>query len=142
MSRNLPSAEIGPAQFTTFFFSRGAVMAEGMNILDQDYAQLSRALVEFAQQLLEKQGEFYPFAAIMDKDGKVGLVGADIGVEQPKSTDLLAFLSGALRAKAREGGIGTEQTTHILGGQEPGSRYLSVRRSVPCRKSRMVRAEI
>ncbi len=71
----------------------------------QDFAKLSRALVEVARPLLEKHGEFNPFAMTMDAGGGIAMFAADIGVEMPKASELLAFLSAALRARADDGKI-------------------------------------
>jgi hypothetical protein len=68
---------------------------------DDELAMLLGTLVSAGQQFLKTQrGEFLPFAATIGLDGKTGMVGADIGIEHPQSTDMIAFLRGALRAQA------------------------------------------
>lgn len=87
---------------------------------EQDFSMLSRVMVQFAQELLQKQGEFYPFAATMDETGKVGVLGADIGIERPKTTELLTFLLQALRARAQQGGIRAYGICVNVGARLPG----------------------
>lgn len=55
--------------------------------------------------MLAKHGEFFPFAATMDNAGNVAHVGADTGEEQPKSQDVIDFLTAALREQAKTGEI-------------------------------------
>ena len=71
----------------------------------KDFAELSRALVDVARSLIEKQGGFSPFAMTMDEGGGVAMFLADTGVGMPKASDLLVFLSAALRAMATGGKI-------------------------------------
>jgi hypothetical protein len=48
--------------------------------------------------MLEKQGEFYPFGAVMSTSGKGGLLGADPGqCEHPASAVVLATMLGGIR---------------------------------------------
>jgi hypothetical protein len=87
---------------------------------DQDFTKITGALVPAAQELLDTRGTFYPFAATMDCSGNVALLGADIGSEHPNVTDLLAFLSGALRARAKEGDIRACGICLNVGARLPG----------------------
>jgi len=50
----------------------------------------------FAQQQLDKHGEFYPYAVVVDADGQQRMVAADTGDEQPASADLISTLIAAL----------------------------------------------
>jgi hypothetical protein len=60
-------------------------------------------LVKAGQTLLQSQrGEFIPFAAFTNSDGNAEMLHGDIGIEQPKSTDVIEFLRGALRAMAQQ----------------------------------------
>ena len=67
--------------------------------------ELLNALVPFAQEMLSKHGEFYPFAASMDLDGEISCVAGDTGDEQPGSEDVIELLSEGLRDEARQGKI-------------------------------------
>jgi hypothetical protein len=70
---------------------------------DDELAMLVGVLVKTGQTLLKKQrGEFIPFAAFTNSDGKAEMLGADIGIEQPESTDVIDFLRGTLRAMAQQ----------------------------------------
>jgi hypothetical protein len=41
-------------------------------------------LLPFAQQQLEKHGEFFPFAASIDSSGALAMVAVDLGDEHPR----------------------------------------------------------
>lgn len=59
----------------------------------------------FAQSMLERSGEFYPFGAHIDADGKMTAVGGHDGKEHPLPQDLYQFLASALTTGARNGEI-------------------------------------
>ncbi len=65
--------------------------------------ELVNYLMSFADEMLTKSGEFYPFAAIVNTDGIVEARGAYDGVEHPQSIDILAILEEALRAEVARG---------------------------------------
>ena len=67
-----------------------------------DMDNMLDAALPFAQQMLAKHGEFYPYAVSMSADGQVAMVAADIGKEKPASLDLLAVLYQRLAAEAKE----------------------------------------
>lgn len=50
----------------------------------------------FAQQQLDKHGEFYPYAVVVDADGQQRMVAADTGSDRPASADLITALIAAL----------------------------------------------
>jgi hypothetical protein len=87
---------------------------------DEDSTQLTSTLVPFAQEMLAKHGEFYPFAATMDKNGKIAQVAADIGSERPESRELIAFLNEALRVQAARGMIRACGICYNVGARLPG----------------------
>jgi hypothetical protein len=87
---------------------------------DQDFARLSRALVEFAQQLLQRQGEFNPFAMTMGMNGEVAVFVADIGKNQPTGIELATFLSAAMRARAKQGDLRAWGVCLNVGASLPG----------------------
>ncbi len=72
-------------------------MSEGdlENLMDQ--------LVPFAQQMLAKHGEFYPYGGVLTPLGEVELVGADDGRGQPPSEELISTLLAAFRERASSG---------------------------------------
>ena len=71
---------------------RDAASQEAQDDLD---GLLGPAL-EFAQQQLDKDRKFYPFAVVEDTDGQQRMVAADTGAEGPESTDLIMTLLSAL----------------------------------------------
>jgi hypothetical protein len=70
-----------------------------------DLEELLNALVPFAQQMLSKHGEFYPFGASMNPDGEVAANAADTGDEHPDSQELIVMMMEAFRREAAAGGI-------------------------------------
>jgi hypothetical protein len=63
-----------------------------------DLEGLLDAALPFAQQMLEKHGEFFPYAVALDEAGEVRMVAADPGLgERPLSTDVLDTLVAGLR---------------------------------------------
>ncbi len=71
----------------------------------EDLNVLLNALLPFAQQTLEKHGEFFPFGAVLAATGSVEMVGADLGTERPPSTQLIELLRAGFRSRAQEGTI-------------------------------------
>lgn len=68
-------------------------VTDGVVPSKKDFQRLVDLLVPFSKQMLEKSGEFYPFAAAIDTSGKPSLFSADSGEgEQPESAELLALL--------------------------------------------------
>jgi hypothetical protein len=67
---------------------------EGDNLLN--------ALLPFAQQMLGKHGEFYPFGGFVDQAGKTGLFAAYDGREQPPSQALIDMMVESFK---REGPV-------------------------------------
>lgn len=73
---------------------------------DDGLAALIDALVKTAQTLLANQcGAFLPFAAFLNPDGKVEMLGADLGGAQPRSGEVIAFLRAAFESMAQQGRI-------------------------------------
>ena len=54
----------------------------------------------FARKMLEKGGEFFPFAAEIGVDGKLAAVGYFDGNERPSPQDLYKSLIGLMRIRA------------------------------------------
>jgi hypothetical protein len=59
--------------------------------------------LKFAQQLLKKYGEFYPFAAYVGLDGKVTPVGIQADNEHPKSQEMIDQYTALLKHLASTG---------------------------------------
>lgn len=62
-------------------------------------------LLRFAQEMLDKHGEFYPYAAALDSSGELQMVAADPGEEQPDSSELIELLYEGLMRQASAGEI-------------------------------------
>jgi hypothetical protein len=64
------------------------------------------ALLRFGQQMLDKHGEFYPYAAALDSSGELQMVAAaDPGDEHPDSSELIELLYQGLMRQASAGEI-------------------------------------
>jgi hypothetical protein len=70
-----------------------------------DFEELLNALMPFAQEMLAKNGEFYPFGATMASDGKVNAVSADMGEEQPETQALIDMMIQGFRQEAAAGSL-------------------------------------
>ena len=75
-----------------------------MDELKGEIEQLLKYLLPFAREKLNRDGEFYPYAAIVAADGELKLVAAAAG-EEPDAGDLLLALHQELREQAAEGSI-------------------------------------
>ena len=62
-------------------------------------------LLDFAQDLLRKHGEFFPFGGTIDNDGQVALSAAHTGDERPPSQEVIDLLADGMRAQASAGQI-------------------------------------
>jgi len=70
-----------------------------------DLEQLLNALIPFAQEMLKKHGEFYPFGASVDAKGEVAAQAADPGEENPDSQVVIEMLLAGMREEAKRGEI-------------------------------------
>lgn len=74
--------------------------------LGPDLTSLSRHLLPFAQQMLRRYGEFYPFAATMDANGAIAAAEAyPSGDDHPESQRVLDLLIDGLTLDAETGRI-------------------------------------
>jgi hypothetical protein len=89
-----------------------------------DLEKLLNALLPFAQQMLQKHGEFYPFGASMQADGTISMIGAQVdGNEFPESAEVIALLEEGFRTGAKDGkikalGMCTDVRVVVPGGSE------------------------
>jgi hypothetical protein len=75
-----------------------------MDELKEEIAQLLKYLLPFAEEKLNRDGEFYPYAAMVGANGELKSVSAAAG-QQPDAADLLVALHQELREQAAEGSI-------------------------------------
>lgn len=61
-------------------------------------------LFEFALKRVAEQGEFYPFAAVLQADGKVRLLATRMDADRPKASDVIAFLERGLHDEIAKSG--------------------------------------
>lgn len=62
-------------------------------------------LLKFAQQMLRKRGEFFPFGGTVSSEGQVSMTAADTGDQRPASQAVVELLAGGMRAQASAGQI-------------------------------------
>jgi hypothetical protein len=70
----------------------------------QEIEQLLRYLLPVAEEQLNREGEFVPYAATLGADGEVNAVNAANG-DEPDVSELLLALHTELREQAAEGAI-------------------------------------
>src|SRR6266536_26149 len=70
-----------------------------------DLENVLNAILPFAQQMLAKHGEFYPFGATMTMAGQIVAEAASDGHEHPKSQTLIDLLIQGFRSEALAGQI-------------------------------------
>jgi hypothetical protein len=63
---------------------------------------LLEAMLPFAQQMLDKHGEFFPFGAAMLREGKVALVAGKTESAQPPSVEVIELIRAGMRSKQAE----------------------------------------
>lgn len=81
-----------------------------MNTANELYAEVrpeieavANPLFDFSEQCLKKRGNFLPHGAVLDANGKVGLVAASPDPNgRSSSTEVLPLLHEGLRTQARE----------------------------------------
>ena len=71
----------------------------------EDYNALLEFLMPFAEQMLKKNGEFFPFGAVVSTEGEVIARATYDGNESPASEDVIALLLKGFQGEAREGKI-------------------------------------
>lgn len=65
-----------------------------------DLDSLVNACLPFAQQQLERRGEFFPFGASIAADGETKMIAGDPGQgEHPLSSDVVSIMVDGLRAR-------------------------------------------
>ncbi|MDB6028280.1 MAG: hypothetical protein JWM68_4503 [Verrucomicrobiales bacterium] len=70
-----------------------------------DYSSLLNALIPFAEEMLKKNGEFFPFGAAVSTAGEVSAHAIDDDDEMPESEEVIASLVQEFQTEARAGKI-------------------------------------
>lgn len=65
--------------------------------------EVMNVLFPFAQQMLEKHGEFFPFGGTMKINGEIAHAAGYDDREQPPSADIIQILKDGFRSGARSG---------------------------------------
>jgi len=91
----------------TLFLGASAAVGAGKDAKAQkaELEQLLDTALPFAQQMLAKHAEFYPYGVTMDPKGKIKNVGGYTGDEHPKSTEVIDLLRAAYRRDGEAGQI-------------------------------------
>ena len=71
----------------------------------EDYNALLEMLMPFAEQMLKKHGEFFPFGAAVSTAGEIGAHATYDGNETPASEEVIAMLVQGFQGEARGGKI-------------------------------------
>ena len=71
----------------------------------QDLEQLINALIPFAQQMLSKQGDYYPFGSSIGLDGKIAYISTFDGNERPPYPQVIENLTYIIKHKIKNGEI-------------------------------------
>jgi len=71
----------------------------------EEIEALLNFLLPFAEEQLTKNGEFFPYAAVVEADGDLAAVSTDPGEEDPDVGDLLLSLRAHLAEQAAGGSI-------------------------------------
>jgi hypothetical protein len=70
-----------------------------------DLNQLLSSLLPFAERMLAKRGEFFPFAMAMKPNGEIETISVYEGDEHPAPETLIELTTQAFKQQAREGQI-------------------------------------
>jgi hypothetical protein len=68
----------------------------------ESLAALLQYSESFAKQMLVEAGEFHPFGAFVNPEGKIEALAGHIGTDFPKGQELYEFLQGAVNQLAAE----------------------------------------
>lgn len=74
-----------------------------MSTPKEECEALIDAILPFAKQTLARYGEFYPYGAAMDAEGRISAVARYDGDEFPKSTDVIRGLKDVFIMEAKNG---------------------------------------
>jgi hypothetical protein len=83
---------------------------------------LFNAVRPVAAEMVARKGEFHPFGASMDPDGKLGNVAALATDDHPKSAQLLAQLKASFRSAAKSNKIVASALVYDIRVTPPGKQ--------------------
>ena len=86
-----------------------------------DLELLLDVALPFAQKMLKKHGEYFPYGNSMSMTGEIKDVGAFDGDEHPASADVIAMLRNAFQSQAKNGEIRASSICYDSRVIPPGS---------------------
>ncbi len=95
-----------------------------------DIAAVANPLFDFSEKCLKERGNFLPHGAVLDANGKVGLVAASPDLNgRSNSTEVLPLLHEGLRAQAMERelvAIGVAENVTVTPQGQPSTEAIKV----------------
>ena len=85
------------------WYYTSAAGAQNMTTAKAECENLMSAALPFAEQMLQKQGEFSPYGAALKSRGGIANVAGYEGREQPPSNDIIRLLKQAFLQGAKSG---------------------------------------
>ena len=85
-----------------------------------DYDTMLNALIPFAQQMISKEGEFFPFGAEIRSSGEIGLNAPHPDRAESPTKELIDTLYAGLKSKADKGEIRAAAVCFDTRIQRPG----------------------
>lgn len=84
-------------------FATSIAMGQTVKSAKAEAEDLINAALPFAEKMLGKHGEFFPYAEALGHDGKFVSIGAKDEWERPPSKEVIQLLKGGLKAGAKSG---------------------------------------
>ena len=81
----------------------GTVRAEASSEAKMESERLMTAALPFAQQMLKKDGEFFPYGMVLQRSGEITSLAAYDGRERPPSNDVIKLLKERFLSGAKSG---------------------------------------
>jgi hypothetical protein len=102
-------------------FVGGTLLAQNdQQCQKHDPEQLLSAAVPFAEQMLAKHGEYFPYGSSIYGDGNISAVGGYTGGEHPKSTEVIDLLRAGFRREAEAGKLRARALVYDIRTVPPG----------------------
>ncbi|MBN1537517.1 MAG: hypothetical protein JW908_12340 [Anaerolineales bacterium] len=90
-----------------------------------DLKELLNTLIPFAQQMLAKQGDYYPFATSIGLDGEIAHIASFDGNEQPSYPHVIEQLTRIIQNKISQGEIKAAGICYDIRTIPPGQKKKS-----------------
>ena len=89
--------------FTALLFSVFGVAQAEVLSPKQECEKLMNSVLPFAEQMLKKEGEFFPFGGALKNTGEIASIAGYDGREHPPSMDIIKLLKQGFVASAKTG---------------------------------------